>query len=284
MRIAGGVPVRRAGAAVGLAVVLAAGPVGCSADGGGTARHGASGRTAADGPASGGGLKAVYRSAGSGQAGARDFLRSRGLAEEVARRLNSRIDLPRTVRLEARSCGASEVSYDQRARRVDVCYEFVDEVRGMFARANRPDVDARTAGVVRETLYHEAAHALVDQLDLPFVGREEDVADQFAAYQLVPQGARGANALLAAADNYALYARAADQDAPDAVEFTGAHTPDAARSANYLCYLYGSDPAAWSARLGARISAERSAQCEDEYRDLRRGWRRLLAPHTTGNR
>ena len=35
------------------------------------------------------------------------------------------------------------------------------------------------------TAFHEAGHALIGEFDLPAVGREEDVADQFAAIVIV---------------------------------------------------------------------------------------------------
>ncbi|MGW7517987.1 DUF4344 domain-containing metallopeptidase [Streptomyces sp. NPDC054796] len=230
----------------------------------------------------GAGLSVEYRHAGEAERWARDFLRERKLPQEVARHLNGQLDAPTAVRLRARSCGSSDISYDPVGKRVDVCYEFVDEVRAMFADAGRADVEGRTAGVVRETLYHEVAHALLGQLDLPYVGREEDVADQFAAYELLPQGRRGSAALLAAADNYALYA---EEAGPDGVDFSGEHTPDAARSANYRCYLYGSAPATHERLVdGTHLSEDRAELCVDEYEDLERGWKKLLAPYAAGKR
>ncbi|MEU5051252.1 DUF4344 domain-containing metallopeptidase [Streptomyces sp. NPDC021096] len=243
-------------------------------------------RSQAAAPPTGGGLSVSYQAGGADE---RAFLRERRLPEKVAEDLNKFVRLPARVEIVGRVCKKDDTSeYDPETSRIALCYGFVREVRSMFEadRGSGPDRDPaeRTAGVITETLYHEAAHALIDKLNLPFTGHEEDVADQFAAYRLLDQGKAGRAALLAAADNYAQYASGAD---PSDVDPSDEHPPDAARSAGYRCYLYGSAPqrereAQYRALVdGKRLSTQRAALCEEEYDDLRRGWRRLLAPHTT---
>ncbi|MGK5641242.1 DUF4344 domain-containing metallopeptidase [Streptomyces sp. URMC 126] len=228
-------------------------------------------------PRSGGGVAVSYREAEGDDAEHLAFLRRRRLAERVAEDLNATLRLPRRIAVVGRSCAEDDVpEYDPETRRVSLCYGYVGEVRAMFRQARDPDVPGRTAGVITETLYHEVAHALIDRLGLRFTGREEDVADQFAAYRLLARGAEGRAALRAAADNYAQYAA----DDPEEGDPSDEHAPDAVRSANYLCYLHGSatgrdrEPAD-----GGRLTRERAEQCADEYRALRRGWDALLAPY-----
>ncbi|MEU7135589.1 DUF4344 domain-containing metallopeptidase [Streptomyces sp. NPDC046261] len=246
-------------------------------------------RSQAAAPPTGGGLSVSYQAPRGGGADERDFLRERRLPEKVAEDLNRSLRLPERIEIVGRSCKKDDTpEYDPETGRIALCYGFIGEVRSMF-EADRSsgaegDADERTAGVITETLYHEAAHALIDKLDLPFTGREEDVADQFAAYRLLGQGEPGRAALLAAADNYALYARDAD---PADADPSDEHAPDAVRSAGYRCYLYGSAPrhkraAEYRALVdGKRLTKERAALCQGEYDDLRRGWRQLLAPHMT---
>ncbi|WFB08904.1 DUF4344 domain-containing metallopeptidase [Streptomyces sp. LX-29] len=264
---------------------------------------GCSTQSQAAAPPTRGGLSTAYGPAkGGGQERARDFLRTRRLLEHVAGRLGDRLRLPPRVEiaLTGRSCGSSDVAYDPEKGRVELCYEFVDEVRELFEdeaagsdAAGSVDADAegasaarvadavadKTAGVVTETLYHEVAHALIDRLELPIVGREEDVADQFAAFNLIPQGSAGRAAVLAAAENYALYAEQTD---PRDIDFADEHLPDASRAANYRCYVYGSAPRSHDDLVdGELLTKARAELCEDEYADLRRGWGELLAPYET---
>ncbi|MGI5339563.1 DUF4344 domain-containing metallopeptidase [Streptomyces sp. CA-181903] len=228
-------------------------------------------------PRPGNGVTVSYRTADGGDAEHLVFLRGRRLAERVADDLNAALRLPRRIAIVGRSCAEDDVpEYDPETGRVGLCYGYVGEVRAMFRAAHDPDVPGRTAGVITETLYHEVAHALIDRLDLRFTGREEDVADQFAAYRLLSRGAEGRAALRAAADNYAQYAA----DDPEDGDPSDEHAPDAVRSANYLCYLYGSaDDGDREPVDGKRLTRERAGQCADEYRALRRGWEALLTPY-----
>ncbi|MBB1255858.1 hypothetical protein H3146_21210 [Streptomyces sp. OF3] len=231
------------------------------------------------------GFVVEYGKAGRGEGADRRLLEGAGVLEKATDRLNKRLVLPSTIRVTARSCPDAAAHYDLEKSRIEICYSFVAEVRELFERSVRDAegaegterVRAKTLGVLTETVYHEAAHALIDKLGLPFTGREEDAADQFAAYHLIPQGRHGRAALLAAAENFALYAEDTD---PADVDFGGEHSPDAVRAAAYYTYLYGSDPKR-HARLvdDGLVGEERAEVAEDEYRALRRGWRVLLAPH-----
>ncbi|MEV0261666.1 DUF4344 domain-containing metallopeptidase [Streptomyces sp. NPDC050617] len=237
-----------------------------------------------------GGLSVSYEPAKSGKERGRAFLRERRIPERVARDVGARVRLPSDVTIVARSCGDSEQDvYDAETGRIVICYGTVEELHGMFEEAlgdggadsgdGRRTADAKTAGVVTETLYHEIAHALKDRLRLPVTGREEDVADQFAAYSLIPKGPSGVAAVLDAAESYALYARDTD---PEDIDFSDEHAPDAARAANYRCYVYGSAPARHKKLVdGETLTEERAELCEGEYQDMRRGWDALLEPYRT---
>ncbi|UGY92701.1 DUF4344 domain-containing metallopeptidase [Streptomyces gobiensis] len=237
-----------------------------------------------------GGFVPEYGKPAGGTARERAFLQDHRVLEEVSGRLNELVAMPATVRMTGRSCGDTEVAYDPERARIDVCYEFVAEVREMFAAApSAADadiadiadavVDRKTVGVMTEALYHEAGHALLDKLALPYTGREEDVADQFAAYSLIPQGKKGQAAILAAAENYELYAEDTD---PRDVDFAGPHAADAVRAVNYHSYLYGSDPKRYRHLVGDnRLSEDRAGLSEEEYDALRHGWDALLRPHLT---
>lgn len=219
----------------------------------------------------------TYEAAKRGSSGEEEFLRDRRILERIRSSLAARVRLPGGVQMVARSCKDAEAEYDPETGRISVCYEFVAETRELFRDAGRPHVDEHVTGTLRETLYHEAAHALIDKWDLPVLGREEDVADQLAAYLLVQEGPRGQRHLAAAADSYRLYAE--DSDLED-LDFSDEHAPDAARAANYRCWLYGADPKAHRRLVdGTVLTEDRSEGCEEEWRAVRRGWEHFLKPH-----
>ncbi|MFI9721429.1 DUF4344 domain-containing metallopeptidase [Streptomyces sp. NPDC052396] len=241
---------------------------------------GCGGKAQSAAPAGSGRVTVSYAEPRDDGADERPFLRKHRLPERVADDLNRTVRLPEPIRIVSRTCdGDSDYpEYDDEQGRIVLCYDYVDEVRAMFKAARDEDPDGRTAGVITESLYHEAAHALADKLQLPFTGHEEDVADQFAAYRMIPRGAQGRDGLLAAADNYAQSA-AGDEDEED-FDPSDEHAPDAVRAANYRCYLYGSRPKEADRLIdGTLLTDERARGCGEEYRALRRGWDKLLAPH-----
>ncbi|MGW7459831.1 DUF4344 domain-containing metallopeptidase [Streptomyces sp. NPDC054797] len=168
------------------------------------------------------------------------FLKRRRLTETVTADLNAYVDVPHRVVVVARSCAGEGSGYDPAARRIELCYDDLAEDRALFEAADGRPADEPLAGVVRETLYHEAGHALIDTLGLPDEGdrAEEDAADRFAQLMLLRGDApQGEEALLAAARAYDL-AAAADPEPDPSDE----HAPSAARAESHRCAVYGATP------------------------------------------
>lgn len=119
---------------------------------------------------------------------------------------------------------------------------------------------------------HEVGHALIDVLDIPSLGREEDAADQFATL------------MLESAPHVVLYSLAfwlssSRGTAPyNASAFAGEHSLNEQRVYNMLCWAYGADPLVRHefARL---IPENRRARCSRETNDVTRAWVRLLGAH-----
>ncbi|MFI1198313.1 DUF4344 domain-containing metallopeptidase [Streptomyces sp. BHT-5-2] len=261
-----------------LTLALAAAVTGCTAgEDTADARDTAARRT--HGKDSAGGFAVQYRT-GDRAARATDYLRSRRILEKAADRLNDTVKVPHRIPFVVRSCGAPEPAYDPDTGAVDFCVEHVDEIRDRVAHAGRAAVprggaDAHVAAVLEETAYHEGAHALIDRLKLHFTGREEDVADQFAAVMLIDQGGAGdAKALAAAAD----YALSAEESPIDETDLLDEHSLDGQRAANYACYVYGAHPARHEGLVGdgGQVTEDRAESCPEEWTQARNGWQQLL--------
>ncbi|MGW6981721.1 DUF4344 domain-containing metallopeptidase [Streptomyces sp. NPDC054932] len=168
------------------------------------------------------------------------FLRQRRITETVAADLNAYLDLPHRIEVVTRSCAGEGSGYDPGTRRIELCYDDLTEDRTLFETADRGPADEPLAAVVRETLYHEAGHALIDALGLPAPGdrAEEDAADRFAQLMLLREGRpEGEAALLAAARAYDLTAAAHPEPDPE-----DEHAPDAVRAESHRCAAYGAAP------------------------------------------
>jgi hypothetical protein len=205
--------------------------------------------------------------------------KKRRLLEEFAEAVNEYIRLPVDISLIAKECGEPNAFYDPDTRTMEMCYELAASGRVLFiSDGNTPaETEDKLHQSAVGTLYHELGHALISVLDLHFTGREEDVADQLAAFVLTsdtwPQ-----EYLFTVAETYAITAERQTrlQDLP----LNGIHSLDAQRATNFLCYIYGSDTRRFADLVqDGFLPAERAEYCEDEYEQLVKGWYALLQPH-----
>ncbi|MGW4273936.1 DUF4344 domain-containing metallopeptidase [Streptomyces seoulensis] len=209
------------------------------------------------------------------------FLRQRKLVEKAASAVTALVEMERPLSLGVVSCDGEGSSYDPERTRVEVCYDEVSETRELLRRAGPRRTDEGVAAVMLETLFHETAHALVDVLGLRLRGREEDVADQFAAVMLLREGAPGEEQLLAAADAWHLSEITNENvdDLPDE------HSSDGQRAVNHRCYVYGAAPGRHRDLIGpATLPAERAEACAEEWNAVHTAWMTALAPHLRESR
>ncbi|MBT2480405.1 DUF4344 domain-containing metallopeptidase [Streptomyces sp. ISL-94] len=197
------------------------------------------------------------------------FLKDRALAESVLSDLNAYVRLPHRVMVVARSCEGEGTGYDPQEDRIELCYDDLTEERELIERSGsgRPDEDL--ADIVRETLHHEAGHALADALHLTRDDRaEEDAADRFAQLMLLGGRPEGEQTLLAAARSYDV--EAAADPAPDPAD---EHAPPATRAESHRCAVYGAAPA-----RHPDLATPARADCSAAWMRTRDTWIRDLAP------
>ena len=123
-------------------------------------------------------------------------------------------------------------------------------------------------------LFHEVGHALIDVLELPITGREEDAADQLAAWVLIDAD-EGNAAVIDAATSF--YGDGEETVEVEETDFADEHGLDRQRYFNMVCWVYGSDPDANSDLVDdGWLPEDRANLCEGEYQQLDRSWGRLL--------
>lgn len=143
--------------------------------------------------------------------------------------------------------GEEDPYYDPETSTIYFSYYFVDEIAQRFIDAN-PNADLVAqqrfviSGVVH-TLFHEYAHVLVDYLNLPVLGREEDAADSFASYVLITMMEGGPQLLKDGADLF--YLESLDPEPFASVMLSDSHSLPIQRFYMSLCHLYASDEKAY---------------------------------------
>jgi hypothetical protein len=188
--------------------------------------------------------------------------------------------LPRVLKLRFEGCdGVSNAWYEDDA--VTICYEYLNDIL-----RNAPE-QTTAAGVTRidaivgptlETVLHEIGHAVFDYLDIPLLGREEDAADQFAAYILLQFDKQSAQRLIAGTA-YAYY-REASLPSLKKNPFADEHGLPAQRFYNVLCMAYGSDTKTFAGLVSNGVlPKERAEYCEGEYEQVEHAMNKLIRPY-----
>lgn len=90
--------------------------------------------------------------------------------------------------LVAQECGTKNAFYARGDRIIVLCYELVQAqfqtVTTKLKDASGEIKLAAAMGSVAFVMFHELGHALLHMSSAAFLGREEDVADQFATYMI----------------------------------------------------------------------------------------------------
>lgn len=208
----------------------------------------------------------------------RDLMRKDHLLEDLADSINESLKLPRDVSLVGSQCGEPNAYWSSSDSTLAICYEDASNALDIYAAAGDKDPVKSTINSEVATFYHEVGHMTIHLYNLPITGREEDVADQLAAYVLLNPGVDGKvdpESVQAVKD----FARQFETDGLGA-DLSDVHSPSMARMYNLECWVYGADPKA-SADLvtSGALPVDRAERCEGEYQQLSDAWSSLLSPY-----
>jgi hypothetical protein len=210
-----------------------------------------------------------------------DIYQKSQLFEAAVRPINKNFLLPRDMSIVLAECGFVNAFYEPAKHRIVMCYELTEYLANIFRKgglsSREAELQALNATVF--TFYHEAAHMLIHELDLPITGKEEDVADQFSALLLANASEVGQQAILAASQWFAFTSSPGSQD-----QFMDEHSLNQQRMYSLICILYGRDPVRYVSLVRRlRYPPERLARCEAEYVQINKSWERLLSPYMRKN-
>ena len=203
-------------------------------------------------------------------------------ALENLREFLSPFRLPRTLLVKTEGCdGESNAWYEDGA--ITICYEYIEEIWRTAPSETIADgitpVDA-LVGPVTDTALHEFGHAIFEIYKLPVFGREEDAADQVAAYIELQLGKDTARRLIGGVA-YAYFTEAkAETKTPKLERFANEHATPAQRLYNVMCIAYGADQKLFGDVVAkGYLPKERAEGCADEYRQAAFAFETLIRPH-----
>ena len=196
--------------------------------------------------------------------------------------------LPRPIKFVMAECREPNAFYMAERAEVVMCYETMKVLldRGQQLAKDQELGDAYAqkylTANLRFILLHETGHALIDLLDIPITGREEDAVDQLATTLMqrfagMNESSRQVSENLRMASNWFL-ARSTGAYNLDA--YADEHALGEQRYFNLQCLVYGSNPARYIGIVTeGDLPEARAKTCPAEARRVDKAWLRLLLPH-----
>lgn len=165
---------------------------------------------------------------------------------------------------------------------IKVCYEYIDYVLKHASRiANELSLRNVMIGPTIEVFLHEAGHAVLEVLNIPFFGREEEVSDYFATYILLQLCKDDARRLILGT-SFVGGAEAIDEQgkAPELHLLADTHSLPAQRYFNRWCMAYGADPILFADAIGnGMLPQSRAKHCRYEYQTNEFAFKTLISPY-----
>jgi Putative metallopeptidase len=190
--------------------------------------------------------------------------------------------------LASRACAGTPTSKYELERRVAEAARMLADrprLKGM-SQAQREKHVEFVVGNLLFVLGHETGHAVIREMGVPVVGREEDAADIFSTLMaLTCEEGFGDRGLANAALGWFLSdrrdrrdQRRRDQGAE--ANYYDEHGMDLQRAYNVVCLMVGSNPGKFATVAdAAKLPPERQTTCQDDYLNAKWSWDQVLQSH-----
>ena len=205
-------------------------------------------------------------------------LQKRRVLEDL-RDFLSPLRLPQPLTIKIESCGVVNAYYSNHA--VTICYEYIawiHQIAHKVTLSHDISLEDAVVGPFVDVLLHELSHAIFDLLQVPIFGREEDAADQLAAFILLQFGNDVARRTITGAA--LLFRQMAVDQEPGSADYAAVHGLPAQRFVNVLCIAYGAEPKLFQdfVKQGF-LPPHRIGYCRWEYQQIAHAFKTLISPH-----
>jgi hypothetical protein len=212
----------------------------------------------------------------------RDFqegIKRTKILEAIAADINGYLALPEDLYITFDECQSSNAFYDENNKKVTICYEMVSYLYELFKTKTKNPAQLREM-VINTTLfifYHEMGHALIDLMDLPVTGKEEDTVDNFSIFLLADGSRKGSLAVLDGAIAFYLMGESEKNIPLKNLELWDEHSLDHQRFYHIICMLYGSNPIQNQAIIRRKmLPLSMTNRCIEDYQKTKKGWLKVL--------
>jgi hypothetical protein len=142
--------------------------------------------------------------------------------------------------------------------------------------------------VLGNTLFvigHEMGHGLINEMNMPVLGREEDAADSFAIVNALKVGSKFSERVLIEAGKGLVLSAKRNKKEGNALAFYDEHGLDQQRAYNVVCFMFGSNPEKYKQlATETKLPQERQESCVYEWKNTAWSWDEMLQKHLRGDK
>ncbi|KKS67482.1 MAG: hypothetical protein UV36_C0007G0004 [Parcubacteria group bacterium GW2011_GWC2_42_6] len=207
-----------------------------------------------------------------------ELLKKAHIFENFTVFLNNVLILKQDFPIIIQQCDTANAFYSLKDKHIVICDELLESLFQNFSYIVSPGEELNNAvsGATFFIMYHELGHGLIDIYNLPYSGKEEDVADQLASVVLTGMGEDGPKVAITGANYFYITSPQVGEESP----FWDEHSLNKQRYYNILCWVYGSNPQKFNYFVGTYgLPEERAARCEYEYKKMFEFWNTALTPY-----
>jgi Putative metallopeptidase len=204
-----------------------------------------------------------------------DLLQKTDVLENFINDINERIEFPGEVVIRIAECDEINAFYEADNSTITICYEFLDHA--MSIQDEDVPKEERLLNAAAFTLLHEMGHAMVDKLNLPITGKEENAVDELAMVILMSDSTDVAY-VAAIEGAMQFYEDALDEDL-EKYPYYDVHAPSLERYYDMLTIIVGAEPTTAEEFVGEgkyQLHPDRAESAEDEYYKKLDSWKSLL--------
>ena len=142
--------------------------------------------------------------------------------------------------------------------------------------------------VIGNTLFvltHELGHGLINEMQMPVLGREEDAADSFAIVTALKMGPTFSDGVLIEAAKGQVFSSKRDKKEGNPLAFYDEHGLDLQRAYNIVCFMVGAEPEKYTQLANfTKLPEYRQKGCKYEWENTSWSWEEMLKKHLRGDK
>ena len=149
-----------------------------------------------------------------------------------------------------------------------------------LSQEKRENVVQFVAGNMLFTMVHELGHAVIHEMGISVLGREEDAADDFAVLRLLNVGTQVSHRVLVESAKGWFLSDRRDRHEGEKLVFYDEHGLDKQRAYQIVCLMVGSDPVKFRDLANeTKLPQDRQDTCQAvDYPDVSKSWEMALKP------